>query len=108
MGAGASARFDELPEELELQVAQDWAEKFGMLKQDWPEEKWAEFTGNTDGGSISREAFLNLCQELMGSSGDLDPSNPIGDSENLAVGSGGNDDEEVSFQQIPISLTYLL
>ena len=71
MGAGASARFDELPEELELQVAQDWAEKFGMLKQDWPEEKWAEFTGNTDGGSISREAFLNLCQELMGSSGDL-------------------------------------
>jgi hypothetical protein len=95
MGAGASARFGELPEVLDLQDAQNWAEKLGMPPKDWPEEKWVELTGSAEAGSIGRDAFVHLCRDLLRPIEGLSASNGDGDDEVFAVDNSGGDDEEV-------------
>ena len=76
MGAGASSRFGELPEELDEEASRKWAAAFGLEEvKDWPEEKWSELR-NADKNIITKAQFIQLFQDLTV-------------QDELAVGGGG-------------------
>mmetsp|Transcript_48145 Transcript_48145/g.96944 ORF Transcript_48145/g.96944 Transcript_48145/m.96944 type:complete len:240 (-) Transcript_48145:170-889(-) len=98
MGAGASARYGEIPETLELYTGKIWAEQLGVPAEDWPEEKWAELSKG--GNTITREQFIGVIEDLtlkplIGSPVKVSAPD-LGDEETFAIdgaGSGGDDEE---------------